>query len=193
MVLVAVRLYFRRYFGQDLLLALTDFDANHQLEKDTRFGNLVATTVAMFFVIWIVHVLLFLLYSAVFTAKASLFHSRAARLKLARHTTESVCMSGFFYLGWECWVHFGGFEGMKHLVIGGNSLEFGAPRLYVFAAAAQRLATCQVAYEAKNFCDSLIDNDGLLFLAHHFVTGALSVSAPCLTSVNLTHTSAFFV
>jgi hypothetical protein len=38
-----------------------------------------------------------------------------------------------------------------------------------------RLALFQIAYEAKNFCDSIIHNDGIIFLAHHLSTGLLSV------------------
>jgi hypothetical protein len=51
----------------------------------------------------------------------------------------------------------------------------GAERSYQFLPWAQRLCLFHIAYEAKNFCDSVIHNDGVVFLVHHVSTGLLAV------------------
>lgn len=58
----------------------------------------------------------------------------------------------------------------------GKVLATGAERSFFFSAGAQRICLFQIAYEAKNFCDSVIHNDGVLFLLHHTATAMLSVS-----------------
>lgn len=86
-----------------------------------------------------------------------------------------VCWGGFSYMGWEALSNFGGFESIPTLVMpNGTVAAIGADRAYMFSAAAQRLCIAQVAYEIKNFCDSVIHNDGVIFLAHHTVTALLA-------------------
>ena len=55
-------------------------------------------------------------------------------------------------------------------------LKGGVERSYLYVAAAQRLCLFHIAYESKNFVDSVIHNDGPIFLVHHFCTGLLAVS-----------------
>lgn len=90
---------------------------------------------------------------------------------------DFLSMAAFSLMGLDALRQLGGFEAITSLRNAeGKLLSIGAERSYFYNAAAQRICLFQVAYEAKNFCDSVIHNDGVLFLVHHTVTGLLSVT-----------------
>jgi len=155
----------------DLLLTLEDF--KRAAPVGGEWPNTVAlavTIVAVFALLWVVEYVAYGVYS--FLPKD--LNKKEYIVKFGRHTMDIVAMVIFTYMGFEALngEPFHGFE----TIIKMNGKEVGHDRAYTFSPAAQRLCVWQVAYQAKNFVDAVIHNDGLLFLAHHVVTGVLSVS-----------------
>lgn len=52
-----------------------------------------------------------------------------------------------------------------------------AARIYFYLGRSQRLCMLQLTFQAKNFCDSIIHDDGVVFLLHHIATGCLAFFA----------------
>lgn len=136
--------------------------------------NLIFTVVAVFGALWIYQLAAFILYSCL---GGEIFGPLKYRTILARHTMDLTSMVIFCYMGFEGLEQLGGTYTSVHSLIlaGGGIAKFGAERSFIFSSAAQRLCVWQIAYEAKNFCDSVIHNDGVIFLVHHTATGLLAV------------------
>jgi hypothetical protein len=159
-------------FGKalNILVTLDDYDANFALEN--QYENVTLTAFVLFAGLWVFQLASYLFYS---TLGGEIFGPYRHRVVFGRHTMDTLAMVSMSYMGYESLANFGGFEAIPSLLLpNGNIAAVGAERAYIFSAAAQRLCTLQVAYEMKNFCDSVIHNDGPIFLAHHAVTGLLS-------------------
>jgi hypothetical protein len=136
--------------------------------------NLILTIVAVFTGLWIYEKTAYVLYGLI---GGEVFGPAKHRVVLARHTMDLTSMLIFCYMGYESLEQLGGLKTALSSVItsGGKVASLGAERAFAFSSAAQRLCAWQVAYEIKNFCDSVIHNDGVLFLAHHTATATLAV------------------
>ena len=156
----------------NLLLTLEDFKAAEPATGGEwpHKIDLAVTIACVFAFLWVVEYVAYGVYS--FLPKD--LNKKEYIVKFGRHTMDIVAMVIFAYMGFEALngEPFHGFE----TIIKMNGKEVGHDRAYTFSPAAQRLCVWQVAYQAKNFVDAVIHNDGLLFLAHHVVTGVLSVS-----------------
>jgi hypothetical protein len=99
---------------------------------------------------------------------------------------DLTAMVVFCYMGFEGLDQLGGITSSVHnLMVNGKVATIGVERALAFSSAAQRLCIWQIAYEAKNFCDSVIYNDGVIFLVHHTVTAMLAVGAKFVTFIKL--------
>jgi hypothetical protein len=136
--------------------------------------NLVVTAVAVFVGLWIYQLVAFILYTII---GGKICGPMKYRTILARHTMDLTSMVIFCFMGFQGLSNLGGFTEAAHslLLESGKVATVGAERAFVFSSASQRLCVWQIAYEAKNFCDSVIHNDGVLFLVHHTFTGLLAV------------------
>jgi hypothetical protein len=86
-------------------------------------------------------------------------------------------MVAFSVMGYQALVELNGGTSLGEIIDkNGDKVAMGAARAYYFSSAAQRLLLYQIVYEAKNFVDSILYNDGVIFLVHHVVVGTLSVS-----------------
>lgn len=167
------------FFGKtDLLLDLADYDENFGVKN--QYVNIIFTSFFIFGFFWVVE------YAArAFWRSIDSPFTKAQRsvIILSRHTMDVVAMSLLVYTGFEALVSFnaGGFMGFNamtgDIIVNGKVAAPGYERCYAYSAAAQRLCVLQMAYEMKNFCDSIIHNDGIIFLAHHFVTYIVSALA----------------
>jgi hypothetical protein len=139
--------------------------------------NLAATAAAVFVGLWVYEWVAFAIYSCI---GGEVFGPKRHRVILSRHTMDLTSMVIFCFMGFQGLKELGGISTSVHDLIleSGKVAAIGAERSYAFSAAAQRLAVWQVAYELKNFCDSVIHNDGVVFLVHHTCTAILSVSSP---------------
>lgn len=154
----------------NILLNLEDYETNFALNN--QYTNLAATAASMFAGLWLLQLVAYLFYS---TLGGKIFGPYRHRVLFGRHTMDTVAMLTMSYMGYESLTNFGGFDAFPALAMpNGTIAAIGSERAYAFSAAAQRLCTMQVAYELKNFCDSVIHNDGWIFLAHHTVTCLLS-------------------
>lgn len=154
----------------NILLSLEDYETNFAL--DNQYTNLAATAASMFAGLWLFQLVAFLFYTIL---GGKIFGPYRHRVLFGRHTMDTVAMLTMSYMGYESLTNFGGFDAFPALAMpNGTIAAIGSERAYAFSAAAQRLCTMQVAYELKNFCDSVIHNDGWIFLAHHTVTCLLS-------------------
>ena len=136
--------------------------------------NLILTVFAVFAGLWVFQLAAFVIYSCF---SGEIFGPYKYRVILARHTMDLTSMVIFCYMGFEGLEQLGGtFVSIKTLITASGSIAaFGSERSFIFSSAAQRLCVWQIAYEAKNFCDSVIHNDGVIFLVHHTATGLLAV------------------
>ena len=161
-------------YSANLLWSLDDYTANYEGKHGSAMWNVIATSFAAFLCLWIID------YSSRFIfrlAKFKLIKEEKHVIICGRHTMDCVAMGFISYAGYESILALGGFSGIAELVVDGRVLDIGAERIYHFSPAAQRLCMVQIAYEAKNFCDSVIHNDGAIFLAHHILTGLVTVVA----------------
>lgn len=159
-----------------VLITLEDYAQNENLSPEERQYNLIATVVAVFAALWVLELCAFSIYSSL---SGPVFGPKKHRVVLSRHSMDILSMIAFSYMGFEALEQFGGWQAIPNfLLANGKVAAIGAERAYFFSSAAQRLCIWQIAYEAKNFYDSVIHNDGAVFLAHHFVTALLSVSHP---------------
>jgi len=156
-----------------VLFTLEDYEMNETLPEQ-RNTNLFCTALAVFVGLWVVEYTARFIYGFF---SGPIFEPKKHRVVLGRHTMDVLSMVVFSYFGFEALLGapFNGWESIHSMHIGGKLQAVGLARAMVFSASAQRLCVWQVAYEAKNFCDSVIHNDGAIFLAHHLVTGLLSV------------------
>jgi hypothetical protein len=166
-----------------LLLDLPDYDKNHDKDNignSREYINLAFTIFAIFGIFWIIEYTSRYLWGQI---DSKFTKAEKSRIILGRHTMDVIAMTLLVYTGFEALVGFGqtgfmGFDAMtSDIVVNGKIAAAGSERIYAYSPAAQRLAVLQVAYEMKNFCDSIIHNDGIIFLAHHLVTGIVSAFA----------------
>ena len=136
--------------------------------------SLMLTVVAVFAGLWVYQLIAFVLYSCL---GGEVFGPLKHRIILARHTMDLTAMVIFCFMGFEGLQQLGGVTtSIQSLILAsGKVASIGAERSFTFSSAAQRLCVWQIAYEAKNFCDSVIHNDGVIFLVHHTATGLLAV------------------
>ena len=136
--------------------------------------SLMLTVAAVFAGLWVYQLIAFILYSCL---SGEVFGPLKHRIILARHTMDLTAMVIFCFMGFEGLQQLGGITtSVQSLIMAsGEVASIGAERSFIFSSAAQRLCVWQIAYEAKNFCDSVIHNDGVIFLVHHTATGLLAV------------------
>ena len=162
----------------DLLLDLADYDNN--LGIDNQYYNIAFSAFVIFSFLWVVEYSSRFLWSKV---DSPFVKPQKNIIILGRHTMDVVAMAGLVYAGFEALQNFNGggimgFGAMTgDIIVNGKVAAAGYERVYAYSSAAQRLCVFQIAYESKNFCDSLIHNDGALFLAHHLTTGIVSALA----------------
>ena len=132
------------------------------------------TVLAVFIGLWVYEKIAYYLYAFL---GGEVFGPHKHRVVLGRHTMDLTSMLIFCYMGFESLEQLGGWKTAMHDVImaNGQTAAIGAARAFTYSSAAQRLCVWQIAYEAKNFCDSVIHNDGAIFLVHHVCTGMLAV------------------
>jgi len=162
-------------FGQrfHLLLELHEYTTNNA-RPNHGVANMWFSVVTVFLAMWVIEWIARALWS---TVDSKFIKTDHARIILGRHTNDVVSMIAISYAGWEGLQEFGGWGAYKELIKDGKILQFGIERVYSFSPACQRLCVLQLAYEAKNFCDSVIHNDGAIFLAHHFLAGCAAFCA----------------
>jgi hypothetical protein len=162
--------------GHKLLLELADYGKIEGVGASERLGSIAVTTAAVFFLLWAIEYAAYAVYGMI---GGELFTKKEWRVKFGRHTMDIVAMVIFSYMGFEALgtAPFHGWDTLHAMKSSKGMLEYGHARAYVFSESAQRLCVWQIAYQLKNFCDAVIHNDGPLFLAHHIVTGLLSVSS----------------
>lgn len=150
-----------------VLLGLEDYVSSGTNE------NLMLTVLGVFIGLWIYQLFAFAIYSCIGGIICGPIKYRTI---LARHTMDLTAMVIFCYMGFEGLEQLGGTtSSVQNLIVNGKLAAIGAERTFIFSSAAQRLCVWQIAYEAKNFCDSVIHNDGVIFLVHHTVTALLAV------------------
>jgi hypothetical protein len=160
-------------FGRNfrLLVELRDFSSNHN--KVDSFQNLVFTSIVLFLLLWVVEHIARSFWS---TVDSAFTKTDRSRIILGRHSCDLICMLAMALAGYESLEELGGWRIYNELILDGKVLSVGFDRVYKpFSAACQRLAIMQVAYEAKNFCDSIIHNDGIIFLMHHLLAGFAAI------------------
>jgi len=158
----------------DVLVSLEDYSVN-ELDMSRRTGSLAVTAGAVFALLWAIEFSAYTLYLNL----PKELSKKEYVVKFGRHTMDIIAMVVFSYMGFEALgeAPFNGWDAIHTIKSNeGNVLSFGHERSYIFSPAAQRLCVWQVAYQLKNFVDAVLHNDGPLFLAHHLVTGLLSVS-----------------
>jgi hypothetical protein len=158
----------------DVLVSLDDYSVN-ELDSTRRTGSLALTAGAVFALLWAIEFSAYTMYRNL----PKELNKKEYLVKFGRHTMDIVAMVVFSYMGFEALgeAPFNGWDAIHTIKSNeGNVLSFGHARSYIFSPAAQRLCVWQVAYQLKNFVDAVLHNDGPLFLAHHLVTGLLSVS-----------------
>ncbi len=84
-------------------------------------------------------------------------------------------MISFVVMGFEVTNNFGGFKSFAQYLNSSGEVASPKERLYCYSSAASRLIVWQLAYQCKNFCDSCIHGDGIIFLLHHAMTFSLAV------------------
>jgi hypothetical protein len=52
-----------------------------------------------------------------------------------------------------------------------------AARVYLYSGRSQRLCVLQLCFQAKNFIDTIVHGDGIVFALHHMATGTLAYYA----------------
>jgi len=151
-----------------ILISADDFE-HHGTSQ-----NIALTIAAVFTGLWVYEKVWYVLYSFL---GGEVFGPAKHRVVLGRHTMDLTTMLIFCYMGFESLEQLGGWKTAVNDVVmaSGKVAAIGAQRAYTYSAAAQRLCAWQIAYEAKNFCDSVIYNDGPIFLVHHVATGMLAV------------------
>jgi len=150
-----------------ILITLEDF------ERFNTNENLMTTVVSVFVFFWIVQAVAFTLYTCV--GVGEILGPYKYRVVIGRHTMNIIAMIIFSVLGFEVMESFGGYRSFSQYIDKAGHVATVNTRLYSYAAAAQRLILWQLAFETKNFCDSYIHNDGIVFLAHHSMTAILAV------------------
>jgi len=157
-----------------LLLTLADYDASESFSYSDKVWSLAATAGSVFALLWVIQYAAYFVYRGLPKA----LNKPEYVTKFGRHTMDIISMVAFAYMGFEAlgMPPFRSWDSLHTMTtVAGKVLEIGHARSYIFSASAQRLCVWQVAYQAKNFCDAVIHDDGPLFLAHHVVTGLLSV------------------
>jgi hypothetical protein len=155
-----------------VLLGLEDYVTSGTNE------NLMITVLAVFIGLWIYQLFAFAIYSCIGGAICGPWKYRVI---LGRHTMDLTAMVIFCFMGFEGLDQLGGItSSVQNLTLNGKVATIGIERALIFSSAAQRLCIWQIAYEAKNFFDSVIYNDGVIFLVHHTVTAMLAVGAKSL-------------
>lgn len=163
-----------------ILLGLEDYVTSGTNE------NLMITVLGVFIGLWIYQLFAFIVYSLI---GGTICGPLKYRTILARHTMDLTAMVIFCYMGFEGLEQLGGItSSVQNLMLDGKVATIGAERAFIFSSAAQRLCIWQIAYEAKNFCDSVIHNDGVIFLVHHTVTALLAVSAEIIIFLKFLYT-----
>ena len=145
---------------------LEDFNPSNTLEE------LLLTAAVVFVALWLIEWTSYAIYSLI---GGEIFGTARNKTILSRHTMDFVSMAVFSYIGVSTLMDMG-FDTYSTFKINGKVLSAGAERLYQYLPAAQRLIVMHIGYETKNFCDSVIHNDGVLFLVHHTCTLILCVS-----------------
>jgi len=117
------------------------------------------------------------------------------RTVLGRVATTSVAMALISWMGYDAIVTNGGFTPLLNIIPlgeGSSNLQqdVHAERLYAYIPAAQRVALFHAAWEVKNFVDSLLHNDGPVFIAHHIA--AFLVSVGCMSPIYQPYAGYFF-
>jgi hypothetical protein len=143
--------------------------------QDAAHEDILLTAFAAFVGLWVFEGLAYIIYSFI---GGEIFGPIKYRRILARHTMDFAAMIAFSILGMQAIAEMGGWESFATLShpADGSIVSVGVARSYFHHPIGFVVCLLQVAYEAKNFCDSVIHNDGLLFLAHHVSTGYLAVS-----------------
>eukprot|EP01041_Mallomonas_annulata_P001152 gene1152-2231_t len=149
-----------------VLYNLSDFHAGNTTE------DITATFLAAFSLLWLIQGFAFILFSLI--GSGSIYGPYKNRVILARHTMDVFAMVSFVVMGFEVMNFFGGFTSFALYLNSSGQVASSSERVYYFSAAAQRLIVCQLAYEIKNFCDSAIHGDGVVFLVHHAATALLA-------------------
>jgi len=159
-----------------LLLELHEYSTNND-RPNHGVTNMWFTVAAFFAAMWVIEWTAKAFWSSI---DSKFIKSEHAKTIMGRHTNDFLAMAAISFTGWQGLMSFGGWGAYASLIKDGQELAIGAERVYQFSAACQRLCVLQLAYEAKNFCDSIIHNDGPIFLAHHFLAGfaALAASTP---------------
>mmetsp|Transcript_18190 Transcript_18190/g.18241 ORF Transcript_18190/g.18241 Transcript_18190/m.18241 type:complete len:291 (+) Transcript_18190:43-915(+) len=151
-----------------LLINLDDF------HKENTTEDIVATFLAVFALLWVIQGISFVLYTLL-SGLIKVFGPYGNRVILARHTMDVIAMTSFSLMGLEVMNEFGGFLSFeKYIDPTSGEVATSTQRVYYYSSAASRLIVTQLAYELKNFCDSAIHNDGIIFLIHHAATALLA-------------------
>ena len=146
---------------------LEDFNQSNTFQELIICGTLV------FVALWVIEWTAYAIFSCF---GGEIFGTAKNKTILSRHTMDFVSMATFSYIGVVSIMELGGLGIYSSFNFNGKVLGTGAERLYQYIPAAQRLIVMHIGYETKNFCDSVIHNDGLLFLVHHTCTLILCVS-----------------
>lgn len=153
----------------NFLYRLSDFHPGNSSE------DLIFTSFLYFVGLWLIEWTAYAIYSLI---RSEIFATRRDKSILARHTMDFLSMvlssvlgyQAFCIVGWDAYN-----PGLKDAA--GVLIARGVGRSYHYIAGAQRLILFHSAYETKNFCDSLIHNDGVIFLLHHLSTFILTIFA----------------
>lgn len=151
-----------------ILYKLEDFNQTNTHE------DILLSAIVYFVILWLIEWSSYALFSCF---SGEVFAGKRNKTILARHTMDFVSMAVFSYVGVVAIMDLGGLDIYSGVfTYKGKALAIGYDRIYQYLPSAQRLITMHIAYETKNFCDSVIHNDGLLFLVHHTCTLILCVS-----------------
>jgi hypothetical protein len=153
---------------------MTELLANYKLlitpqdfELFNSHSNLIASGIVLFLGFWIVEWTIYGIVTLVSSHEDLKSHKN--RHKITRNMSEALTMAVISYLGFET---FFAMDGFAPFVKG-----IGVAKLFAYSGSAQRLALFQTVYEVKNFINSYVGNDGMLFLVHHVFACALSFFA----------------
>ena len=132
-----------------------------------NFNQIVSTSVAYFLGLFIYNGFLYLLLT-MFSCLHRYLGSAANRFKFARQFTAFTAFTYLVYDGVMLAISKEAGDMFS------NDLAFGSERLYTFSPTASRMCMFHVAWEIKNFFDSVYAKDGIEHIIHHAVTATLA-------------------
>jgi hypothetical protein len=166
-------------------------------EQPPAISDTVFVGFGYFCGMWVVE----LIAKALLPRSGSILGNARNRGILARGVTNTACFAYMGWMGLYCLSTLGGWsaysaaapmaaagtdmaavasgDGVASLLGGDQaSTTYGSSaRLYAYSPMSQRLVLFTLSFQSKNLIDTIVHNDGFVFVVHHVATGLLAVLA----------------